>query len=40
MPPRRYSDEQLSDAVASARTMREVLTALGLVPRGANYDTV
>ena len=38
--PRRYTDEQLAVAVAGSRSMREVLIALGLVPRGGNYETV
>jgi hypothetical protein len=38
--PRRYTDEQLARAVAASRNMREVLIALGLAPRGGNYETV
>lgn len=40
MTRRRYTDDQLREAVAASRTMREVCTALGLVPRGGNYETV
>ncbi len=40
MPPRKYTDDQLASAVRSSRTMREVLTTLGLAPRGGNYETV
>jgi hypothetical protein len=38
--PQRYTDAQLVVAVSNSRTMREVLTALGLAPRGGNYETV
>jgi hypothetical protein len=38
--PRKYTDEQLAEAVAGSRSMREVLIALGLAPRGGNYETV
>jgi HNH endonuclease len=37
---RKYTDEQLNLAVARSRNMRELLTVLGLVPRGGNYETV
>jgi hypothetical protein len=37
---RTYTDEQLADAVRTSRNMREILTKLGLVPRGANYESV
>jgi hypothetical protein len=40
MGVRRYSDAQLSDAVRTSRTFREVLIALGLAPYGGNYETV
>lgn len=40
MPPRKYTDEQLAEAVAASRTMNEVLKRIGLVPRGGNYETV
>jgi transposase-like protein len=38
--PRRYSDEQLRQAVAGSRTMSDVLRTLGLVPSGGNYESV
>jgi hypothetical protein len=38
--PRRYSDDQLRQAVAGSRTMSDVLRALDLVPRGGNYENV
>jgi hypothetical protein len=40
MPPRRYTDDELAHAVATSRTMRDVLVALGLAPYGGNYETV
>lgn len=41
MPRRfRYTDDQLATAVAGSRNIFSVLTALGLVPRGGNYQTV
>ncbi|HWO70002.1 MAG TPA: HNH endonuclease signature motif containing protein [Actinomycetota bacterium] len=40
MRSRRYTDAQLAAALARSRTMRELLAALGLVPRGGNYETV
>jgi hypothetical protein len=51
MPPRRAilprrsaaagaQPEQLASAVAESRSMREVPIALGLAPRGGNYETV
>ncbi len=36
----KYTDEQLAMAVAGSRNMREVLIALGLAPRGGNYESV
>jgi 5-methylcytosine-specific restriction endonuclease McrA len=38
--PRKYTDEQLASAVAASGNMREVLMALGLAPKGGNYETV
>lgn len=38
--PRKYTDDRLAIAVAESRNMREVLIALGLAPRGGNYETV
>jgi hypothetical protein len=40
MGGRRYSDAQLSDAVRSSHTLRQVLIALGLAPYGGNHETV
>jgi hypothetical protein len=37
---RKHTDDQLKEAVATARNMRQVLIALGLAPRGGNYETV
>ena len=37
---RRYSDDQLRAAVASSTNMASILRAIGLVPRGGNYETV
>jgi hypothetical protein len=37
---RTYTDEQLAEAVRTSRNMREILTKLGLVPQGGNYETV
>jgi hypothetical protein len=38
--PRKYTDQQLAEAVAQSRNMREVLIELKLAPRGGNYETV
>jgi hypothetical protein len=38
--PRKYTDEQLASALGASRSMREVLIALGLAPKGGNYETV
>lgn len=40
MRGRRYTDAELAAALARSRTMRELLSALGLAPRGGNYETV
>lgn len=40
MKPRKYTDAQLREAVQSNFSMRAVLLALGLSPRGGNYETV
>lgn len=37
---RKYTDEQLQAAVAEGGNLHNVLKALGLVPRGGNYETV
>lgn len=38
--PQTWTDEQLRDAVASQPNMFQTLIALGLKPRGGNYDTI
>jgi HNH endonuclease len=38
--PQKYTDEQLALAVATSPNMRQALIALGLSPRGGNYETV
>lgn len=35
-----WSDQQLRDAVTSSQTIAQVLTKLGLVPAGGNYDHI
>lgn len=35
---RRWTLEQLKDAVASSRSMAQVIIKLGLIPAGGNYD--
>lgn len=37
---RRWTDDELRDAVAVSRNLSQTLELLGLRPRGANYDTV
>src|SRR5919109_4041924 len=37
---RKYSDDQLIEAVGRWRNMRALLMELGLVPSGGNYETV
>ena len=37
---RSYTDADLTRAVATSETMREIISAIGLVPRGGNYETV
>lgn len=39
-PKRRYTDEQVVDAVAQNQSLAGVLRDLGLVPRGGNYKTL
>lgn len=36
----KYTDGQLACAVASSRSIHSVLAALGLAPRGGNYETI
>jgi hypothetical protein len=42
VPPRRYTEQQFRAAVADTeiRTLADLCRALGIVPRGANYETV
>lgn len=42
MPTRRYTEEQFRTALEdpAVRTMADLCRALGIVPRGANYETV
>ena len=40
MSPRKYTDDQLAAAVRSSPNMHQVLIALGLAPRGGNYEVV
>lgn len=42
MPRRRYTEQQFRDALADpeVRTMADLCRAVGLVPRGANYETL
>lgn len=42
MTKRRYTEEQFRTAIAdeAVRTMADLCRALGIVPRGANYETV
>ena len=40
MGARKYTDTQLARALAEARTMRQLLVALGLAPYGGNYENV
>jgi hypothetical protein len=37
---RRWTDDQLGDAVATSRSVRSTIKKLGLVPAGGNYDQV
>jgi 5-methylcytosine-specific restriction endonuclease McrA len=42
VPPRRYTEQQFRTAVEDpeVRTMADLCRALGIVPRGANYETL
>ncbi len=40
MKPRKYTDEQLREAIKASYSVRELLKKLGLTPRGGNYETV
>jgi hypothetical protein len=40
MKPRRYTDEQLQEAVRTSYSIRAVLQKLGLTPAGGNYETI
>jgi len=37
---RKYTDEQLEDAVRTSHSMRAVLRKIGLTPAGGNYEVV
>src|SRR5436309_2984734 len=37
---RKYTDQQLADAVRSCDTIRGILIQLGIAPYGGNYETV
>jgi len=38
--PRKYTDDQLVEAVATSHSIRTVLEKIGLTPAGGNYETV
>jgi Zn finger protein HypA/HybF involved in hydrogenase expression len=40
MKRRRWTNKQLTDAVASSRSIRQVINKLGLIPAGGNYKQV
>lgn len=40
MKSRKYTDEQLEDAVKSSRSIRAVLKRIGLTPSGGNYEAI
>jgi len=40
MKPRRYTSEELENAVTSSLTIRAVLDKLGLTPAGGNYEMI
>ena len=42
MPRRRYTEQQFRDALADplVRTMADLCRTLGIVPRGAHYETL
>lgn len=40
MMPRKYTDEQLKEAVQSSHSIRAVLDKIGLTPAGGNYETI
>lgn len=42
MPSRRYTEQQFRDGVADpeVRTMADLCRAVGIVPRGANYESL
>ena len=37
---RKYSDAELSQVVLMSKNIREVCLAIGIAPKGANYDTI
>jgi hypothetical protein len=40
MKERKYTDQQLTDAVKTSYSIRAVLQKIGLAPAGGNYETV
>lgn len=40
MKTRRYTDEQLAEAVRTSYSIRAVLQKIGLTPAGGNYETI
>lgn len=40
MKPRKYTNEQLKDAVTSSNSIRQVLIKLGLCPQGGSYRSI
>ena len=40
MKPRKYTDEQLTEAVAENYSIRAVLKSIGLAPAGGNYESI
>ena len=40
MPARKFTDAQLAAALPGSPNMHQLLIALGLMPRGGNYETV
>jgi 5-methylcytosine-specific restriction endonuclease McrA len=40
MRPRKYTDSQLIDAIATSTTFADTLRKIGLSPRGGNYKSV
>jgi len=40
MKPRKYTDEQLEEAVKTSHSIRAVLKKIGLTPAGGNYESI